>query len=361
MALELTGKLYSLITSENQQDVRLLVYPDQPDYPPITVIPSDYYVEIICFKSTYRQIFEECHQEFTKYLDEGLDSVIDPYLITIGLLFTSFENRSILNLHESLFSNALNSENPCQKLQREIKIIETILSCNINSLNKSSSLWLWYRKLIVLKRERFRDASLRVVEVCTRSAALHSANYYCWNFLRWYYDISLTDLEERKSLRSSISGFAFSHLTDASAWDALAHVYSFSGDYNRSDYERLVRRFNMTTVIDWGSEKGACDLEDELTSLIYKLIDFIDMFEVCEWAPFRCLHILVSLQPIEKLKPGIFSHWIEKVSQPKDIKLLRGNPVLLEGYDDTDILRTTKYKNLALKYRLLDKIFDLNN
>ncbi|AMD21813.1 HFL043Cp [Eremothecium sinecaudum] len=348
MTFKLTELLYQNIVLEDHKEVRLRVYADQVGCPPIMVDSGTSHIEVICFKKTFLKIFTECHSKLTELLDHNSNLELDVYLGTIGLLFTTFENRTILNLHESLFLDMVNSIDGDKSLRKEIRLVEALLSSNLSKLNKSSSLWLWYKKLVVLQREKNFNSEIQVVKTCLASAELHPSNYYSWNMLRWYCDI-VREENNRDHIFHNIRKFAFSHLKDISAWEMLSHFYLGNWDYNASEYRRLAVRFNIHHCDKLGIQGEGEDITCKISTLITTLADYIDLCEVSEWPPYLTLYKLISIT-----KPQSFEYlkkWEAQV-QPYPNSEGRNNHV-------NDILRLSKDKHMDVKKKFLKKVANI--
>ncbi|AEY96694.1 FAEL288Wp [Eremothecium gossypii FDAG1] len=356
MTLDLTKQLYETITTGEHPNVQLRLQPPQPGYEGIVAIPNDGSTEVVCFQEAFCEIFLECHKIIANCLgDRGGPLPRETFMATVGLLFTSYENRSALNLHERLFLEKMDSSGGTETLDREIRYVEALLTSNIGKLNKSSSLWLWYRKLVLLQREKCSSVGPRVIEVCKRSAELHFANYYCWNTLRWYYDVLEWSHEDVAPVREMVRKFAFSHLRDVSAWDALSYLYSDGGAYTSSDYTRIAQSFGLDAQLKTPLETAVQIRCEKATEVARELIRFIDTCEVCEWNAYRCLYLLLQYSNCNIAE--LVTQWQQELdSFERNVILVRGYPKLPQLAPGDDILEQKRQKQMMNKKRLLHMV-----
>lgn len=72
--------------------------------------------------------------------------------MTVGFLLTTPENKTVYNVHEDLLKRYFQDNSVLvipDLLVKEVRLIQRLCSSN-NRINKSSSLWILYRKLFVL-------------------------------------------------------------------------------------------------------------------------------------------------------------------------------------------------------------------
>ncbi|AGO10185.1 AaceriAEL288Wp [[Ashbya] aceris (nom. inval.)] len=358
MTLDLTKQLHEILTAGGHPNVQLRLQPPQPGYKGIVAIPNNDSTEVVCFLDAFREIFIECHKILADCLENRTGTVPpDAFMATIGLLFTSYENRSALNMHERLFLERMDSSEAAKSLDQEIKYVEALLTSNIGKLNKSSSLWIWYRKLVVLQREMFTTAHQRVIEVCRQSAELHFANYYCWNTLRWYYDVLEWSNEDVTPLREMVRAFAFSHLRDVSAWDALSYLHSDGGAYTSSEYTRLAQCLGLEVQLKPPLATAAQARCQKAAELARELIKFIDTCDVCEWNAYRCLYLLLQYSHCNTAE--LLAQWQQELdSFESKVMLVRGCPILPQLAPGNDLLEDIRQKQMMNKKRLLHMVHE---
>lgn len=281
--------------------VRFVFYPNSNDiHEPFLVISEKETVEIVCFKRTVLQIFLECHKMF--YRRDKLQQE-DRYIMCIGLLLTTTENRTVLNLYRDILQR-LSTE----QLNEEIRIIERMLCSNNPRLNKSSSLWELYRQIFAENRE---TCEFNVWNTITLSCEQHFANYYCCYFLRWYSD----QLEEndRTILIQNLYGFAKRHMSDVSIWSALSYI-----------------------------------IDDKY---IEELVQFIEFLPVTSWCPF--IPILEYGYKNPKFAERLKNQWTKT-----DVILENGSLMIPETIEK-DLRALTEYKHNGYTTLLLCKLDQL--
>lgn len=196
-------------------------------------------LEIGLTKSSYVALFIEVHTFWHRQcmgkaplVDRQLpDEVMDLYLMTLGLLLTTPENRPALNLHQDLVF--LISATDALFLERDFDIATCFLQSRLKRINKSPLLWFWIKKLtilLVLNNLDSHKQQLRFTTLVARTLASfrhHYSNYYAGSFLLWLchvlngvsgpnFDSLLVILQKEltQSCRST--------LLDVSLWTSLA-------------------------------------------------------------------------------------------------------------------------------------------
>lgn len=302
MKLLLTRNFIDALTRPYDAEVvKFMLHPNISDSTePFVIVNDDNKVEIICFKRTVIKIFLECH-DYCNSLE--LLRPDDQYLFTMGLLLSTTENRSALNLHKKLVSNL---DASC--LDRELRFLERLLSSNYPKLNKSSSLWEFYKQMYA----KFKNAlGFNVWQTFTLSCEQHFANYYCCNFIRWY-STQLSD-SERGLLVRNLFSFAKQHVSDPSIWGALGFM------------------------IDKNTVENA--------------IGFIDALPVTNWCPF--ITILEYSSRDKSTADKLRLRW-----KKSSIEFDRGSPVIPEDVAN-DLNALSTFMNDAFKTLLLQKLESL--
>lgn len=284
-------------------------------------------------------------------------SPINAYILTLGFLLATPENRSALNLHEKAFYELLwcgSSFESSEILRKELTIIERLLTSTNNRINKSSSLWCIYRKLFIVSREVNLEGS-KYVTVFIQSASRHFSNYYCWAALRWFFDV--VSLTEKEKLFEATETYCFQNIKDASSWSALSYIVcqqSKRSCFNVSDYERLVRQLDLpqSTIDDpvW--------LALDTGRIAKDIITTIDTAFVAEWPPFLCLLAILNEFP-NTISPSILEKWSQDISsfenKHSSIYLLRNNPSVPASFAD-DLLKSSCVRHLGYKKLFLQKL-----
>ncbi|QLG72670.1 hypothetical protein HG535_0D03780 [Zygotorulaspora mrakii] len=380
--LQLCQELYKiLIANSAQGKFRLTFAPDQAG---ITEryfsVNEDQHIEIVCFKKTYISIFEECHNYFftngyknSKCKRNGLTMFqqitneepplyqapldMNTYVATIGLLLTTPENKTAINLYLDSVLYKLNDFSGLTNykaaiLQEEATLVGRLLTSSNNKLNKSSSLWCLYRKLYLLLRDAAGTIDYITIFVC--SASRHFSNYYCWETVRWFYDVVPTELAKME-LFSATKIFCLQNTRDSSSWSALAYMICQKKakiDFNWHDSIRLQNSLkcglNFRQIppgFDVDIEGVACDIAHSINTLTIQ-----------DWPPFLCLLSALNALP----KNGTLSFltsWKEEVQAFETVcgpvTFKRRNPIVPINVSN-DLMLFRKSKNVGFKKRFLD-------
>ena len=199
-------------------NIQLEFYPKNPETssptPFIAVADENDNLRIVWFQTARLQLFSE---SFKFFQDSSTDLQ----------QFSAFEileqSPSFLNVNQSL--------------------VGLLFSSTDQRLNKSSMLWFYYKKLVVLKKQNSTSPDLgdHVEQVCLKSAKNHFANYYCWNTIRWIFDNELND-NKKSAIFSQVFQFCRSNFTDCSAWDTLAYFSKQSSLKQYSSYNVISHR-----------------------------------------------------------------------------------------------------------------------
>ncbi|CCF57997.1 hypothetical protein KAFR_0D03490 [Kazachstania africana CBS 2517] len=340
-------ELFEILTSEHSvNQFKLTIAPDEEitskNHYYIDKSNDETRVEAICFKSTYVSIFMEAHN----FLNPGYLSLIDSmyrlknmpffsviqiyrtnivtdfdkqyevYVFTIGLLLTTTENKTNLNLHEEIFLKLLlklektsSSSQIITFFENELRVVERLLSSSNNKLNKSSSLWYFYRKLYVLSQKipllsQRTDRDI-IIKTHIYSASEHRSNYYCWNTARWFF--YLFPPSSKEIFLKATEKFCFANTNDCSAWSALGYMVSndvIEQKFTFENYKYIEGKYSETfpgTTSLIQSNFGI-----EMHSFSEKVAQFIDKLEVKEWPPFLCILKILHSIPEESLQSTSF-------------------------------------------------------
>ncbi|SCU94811.1 LADA_0G11474g1_1 [Lachancea dasiensis] len=261
--------------------------------------------EIICSKSTYLNLFCEGRQFLNSESSKNGN-----YLATFCILSVTPEDRKVLLQHENLVLRRLRG-NSCNQwkadkvsqafFQIELQAITLLLTCSVNRVNKSSSLWLYFRKLYVLAHELFPSIIVNHSGLFLQSASRHASNYYCWNTFRWIYDLQIQKTKD--ALLDTLWKFCFSHSMDSSSWWALGHALLGSTDLSQlsiEDYSALRAKLNLPKH-DKSYAKLRLASETTGWTCMQKIVTFIDSAEVRHWPAFGCLaRLLPSLDLLSR-------------------------------------------------------------
>lgn len=227
----------------------------------------DEITEIGLSKRTYLQLFKESHTYWHSVLQSTLSrkqnptDLLEAYYCTFGYLLTTNENHSLITLHECIFFKLQDIDesdsNGAISLESEFKLITALLTSRLKKINKSSSLWLWLKKISIMLI--FKDIVLDEVDLKTianftklidsilKASELHFANYYASNFLRWcirMVKLNSVRAEELLGLIATrLTKLCRLHLTDVSMWGSLQVLFE-NGSRNEHIYEYIVEDYN---------------------------------------------------------------------------------------------------------------------
>ena len=209
---------------------------------------------------------------------------------------TTAEHKTVINIHEDAVLGIVDAnynEDTKSFLLNEFVLIKRLLTSSRNSINKSSSLWWWLRKLFVILVSRgyatTKQLTATIISAITRSGTLHFANYYCWNTAKWFFDVLELQREPeaqsaRDELIESIKRFCFSHLSDCSSWSTMAYIFSQQLDYcnfNKLSYIALLKRYTGQTF-NGGNDKTEHEVSPQskyaTVKFLNELSELIDKF-----------------------------------------------------------------------------------
>lgn len=337
-------------------------------------------VEVVCYKCTFISLFKECHlfvkkflpdMQFKTYMDTRTNH-FEFYQITIGLLLTTTENKTNINWHSDIFFallHKLRSHNErIDFLSKETLIITRLLTCSSNKVNKSSSLYIWYRKLFILWQHYLReshgsniDKILLTSKLFIDSGKQHFANYYSWNTSRWIFD-NLETLKLKEMFINDIKSFCFQNLSDCSSWDTLSYMicqYKARNTYHINDFNRLKDSLSGETSF----ERKVVWLQMDTSKLVQDICNHITRCNIKTWPPFLCLLRIFSVYSNELTDQisQIKRKWLEEInafeSKYCQIELYNNfTPIILSGDGDNDYLMTETILHLGQKLVCLNKL-----
>lgn len=318
----LCKKLFTVISDFHPKTVKLSFAPDQDQITtPFFIAKNFTEIEIICFKSTLVNVFIETHKivfqekNLKKNYIENQELRDKLFYCCTGLLLTTPENKTILCLFEKLVIIFLDSLPTGEKENFFLRILNfciRLLSSTSNKLNKSSSLWLFYKKLYIININKFSEIKdFDYFATIEKSATIHFANYYCWNTARWFFDICENTNEKRGHIIERTINFCFKHIRDISAWNFLVYIlnnqHSISHKQSLVEFYHLSNRYNFSYIV---SNKNNTTLpEPETQAICLRVLNFIDSFEIYEWPPFFFLSELYKLRDDICIDPKILEEW----------------------------------------------------
>lgn len=185
--------------------------------------------EIGISKKSYLAMFKQSHT----YWHQRPESVSDLelYYFTFGYLLTTNENHTIIKLHQELFHRLLASGDI--SLQDEFRLIISLLTSRLKRINKSSSLWLWMKKLSIMHvfnggGHDIQASFTQLIDCITKAQELHFANYYASNYLRWCIRLLRATNPNRTApdtkleyIKRKLVSLCHKDLVDVSVWSTL--------------------------------------------------------------------------------------------------------------------------------------------
>ncbi|CEP60885.1 Ecm9p LALA0_S02e01882g [Lachancea lanzarotensis] len=352
---------------------KLTIIPDgvlPANSPSFTNINDGNSSEIYCSKSTYLKIFAEARRLIRQDTSNALINDEDKYLGTLGLLLITPEDRTALKLHEDLLLKRLQtqpggqwtgSDGSTRLFCYELSAISLLLTSSVNRVNKSSSLWLLFRKVYALKREFYPDPDIDFSSLFTSSAERHISNYYCWNTFRWVYDLETPAAQTE--LLKVVWGFSIRHPKDSSAWWALGHVLLSLPELASNfiqNYNAVNMRFEFTKHIH--HKQNSDNLTNEALSAkaihyISKIMTYIETGEVREWPPFGCIvrlsHYVSRNEQVHPLQ-----RWCDEIEafEEKNFKIDRKSVTMAIYKNNRDLLFQRSIESLMLRKAAIGKV-----
>ncbi|CAI4046474.1 hypothetical protein SUVZ_11G2170 [Saccharomyces uvarum] len=352
--LPLCKEFFSNITTDlDHDDFRLTITANQPSIAlPYYVDRNARFIELIAFKTTFLSLFQEAHTYFNRVLsNQSYNFDENFYYMTIGLLFTTPENKTIHNLHEQLLRKCLQDSsilNMPNLLIKEVRLVQRLLCSSSNRINKSSSLWILYRKLYILSLHAKTPIYTDFCFIFNSSGSQHFSNYYCWNTARWFYDNLAFD--KRTELFCLTKLFCFQHVKDCSSWSTLAYMIcqqKQKNQYNIRDFQRLRNSFDLFSTPN--TEDLNFQLPDADT-FIQELAEWIDKTFTADWPPYLCLWEITKLIGIDI--NSVLSIWRSEVQNFEkihgSIKLENNNPVVPKEFTN-DLLISKNFIHFGYK------------
>lgn len=351
--LKCCRELYDNLTNWNGYlTLKLEFAPDQPGFEKqlffMNEDSNDDTVELVCFKSTILKLFMEAHNYLDEHIRKGSrpTNIWDTYYMTLGYMLTTPENKMILDIHEdcllTLISQSIDTN---EILEKELFFVQTLLTSTRNSLNKSSSMWYLYRKLYILMDQKnvINEELLLKYWISTfrNSAELHVSNYYCWNTLRWFFDV-IPSCDAKQAIFEMTKSFCLKHLSDCSSWDALGYIACQTKNkncYNTENYQFLRMRYDNYQP-NYDESKGHSN--DRITlmikpqPLIDEITNFIDSLHIKDWTIFLCLLRIVITYNLHD--SDFIQMWKNDINSFENIhgqvKLKNGSPSVPEREKD---------------------------
>ncbi|ODV62586.1 Ecm9p ASCRUDRAFT_7135 [Ascoidea rubescens DSM 1968] len=254
------------------------------------IAENDTAIGIYLSKPVYLLIFKQSHDRFNQYLAEKRlqrensaaagsvlsagplgESVQDELLLTddvfyatIGLMLTTYEYHTCLNVHELMLKKYikkhLNDKNYLSiitLLVKELNLLRLLLNSKLSNINKSSSLWLFLKKLYILLYN-FDSNYLNypfIIELILQSCRVHPYNYYAWSFTKWLINFLYYNNDQKllSLFYTKFNKFSHSHINDNSSWSVLYDLIippkSSVVLFTITEYNSILASYNLNSDV----------------------------------------------------------------------------------------------------------------
>lgn len=283
----------------------------------------------------------------------------ETYYFSLGYLLTTPENKTNFNIHLDTFRGLLAIDESKELLEKELRVIQRLLTSTNNRLNKSSSLWHLYRQLYTLSLQFSRNFDHDYLSTFLESGDRHFSNYYCWNAAKWFFDIFT--ISQREALVKRTMEFCFRNFKDSSSWDALTYMICQSRrnlNHNIEEFHRLQYMLRSSKILT--TQKY---VEFRIEEILRDIVHLIDSFTVSEWSPFLCcLTIVFTFCELDT--NFLSTAWksdveaFERSNGP--VQIIRNNPVHSQEYTQDLVLRSTA-AHICYKKRFLTMFIYMYN
>lgn len=150
-------------------------------------------------------------------------TLTEKYLSSCILMTVTPGNQKCINTHQEVFLQL--SQNDISLLRKEVYFVKALLTSYIARVNKSSTCWLWFKKLYLLNPDKHLFLS-----TVLKSGERHPSNYYCWNFARFLLALNAEDEEFLDHFYRQTQKFCMQHVNDNSAWNFLPLIMTYRVD-----------------------------------------------------------------------------------------------------------------------------------
>ncbi|CAI4565845.1 ATV_HP_G0096050.mRNA.1.CDS.1 [Saccharomyces cerevisiae] len=367
-SLPLCREFFEKITAYlDYHDFRLTITANQPSITlPYYVDQKAHSIELVIFKTTFLSLFQEAHTYFNKtFSDQSGISNENIYYMTVGFLLTTPENKTVYNVHEDLLKGYFQDNSVLvipDLLVKEVRLIQRLLCSSNNRINKSSSLWILYRKLFVLSLDANTLVLPDILFVFHSSGSQHFSNYYCWNTARWFYDN--LPYNKRIELFNLTKRFCFQNVKDCSSWSALAYMVCQQEEKktdNIRDFQRLTSSFNVPFKINKVDLNFQVQPADAFTQ---ELVKWIDRTYAADWPPYLCLLQITKFNITLRIEmDSVLLTWRNEILNFEEnsghIKMINNTPIVAEKFSN-DLLTSVNFAHFGYKKLFLNKFLDKN-
>ncbi|GME71991.1 unnamed protein product [Ambrosiozyma monospora] len=301
MELQLTSQLHELLSRKTIKKLQVIPDSQIDDDPTLADFfkattfpnfqdPNTNTLDILISKKQLVKIFIECHKVIDDHISntDGLQhfsrdfinsDLMTLYSATLGIWLVTPEEHRALILNESmlikLLSNSMISEHQ-DTLYRHFEILSGYLTSTIAKTNKSSSLWLYFKKTLIrlfnnlssVHEQSSNTAKdqlfVNCIETILHSIRSHPRNYYAGSTLRFLIAV-LRHSGEFEMLRIYYSKILTylkkDGLNDYSIWLVFLQlcVNVDSEEYFIAEYNRLCEPHKKNNAPEWHNvSKNRC-------------------------------------------------------------------------------------------------------
>lgn len=272
------------------------------------------------------------------------------------MFLTTPENSTCMRIHQHILEEQTKLRALIPNfLVRELFAVQRLLCSSHNRLNKSSSLWILFRKLHILAKTHTPDMDFSpFLNVFAKSGSKHFSNYHSWDTAKYFHDI--LEAEQALFIYDQTKKFCWYNLKDSAAWNALGYMTIQYLDGKRETYN--IARFRISSTKNFTEyDKIVLKIDSRHKDLVEQLLQLIDTLTITESPPFNCLFRLTQN------KFGLWSHtfhrWRVQIADFESkygiLEYIRNHPIVPEKYSK-DFLLTSLFLHYGLKKLLLMRL-----
>lgn len=294
----LARKLHDLVVSTKCTFTTIQFMPEGDDF---FVLESNDTCEIGLTKKTYLRMFTEAHTYFggtfptlEEIPDMSDSDLLNLYFATLALLVTTNEYHTVWRIHECVvFEGTRRKYFGDDFYVQDLHFCTALATSRLARVNKSSTLFLWIRKLTILVFENERLLTYVILRLL-KSMQLHFANYCASFTLQWIIELlhyrgelpvwkNTILVPLRKQCRLS--------LKDISMWRTLSCLLSPQGNaYATEHYAALSEKVSE----DLGEsmqvrEEQKGELPDFSDSSVFFDLEWLLKVECSVYTPYECI------------------------------------------------------------------------
>jgi len=153
------------------------------------------------------------------------DKLYKIFLAIVPILFINNESHTLVLILESMVELLSIPNN------KVLRLLQCLLTCSRNNINKSSSYWTFLRKLY--STNSFQQSIF--IDTLIASATIHRKSYYCWNFASFFATIEFARGADLTPVYSQVKQFCMRNL-DYGAWKVLCEIIIIMVSANTNQY-----------------------------------------------------------------------------------------------------------------------------